>query len=175
MLECHGLLLGPWQPVPEPAGHAASAGAAPGDRSRAVLDLATGERLGFARWKRGLSWPLLRWLARQVVKVYETEDASLLCTVTRCRGPFWRWEVHDADERRVAVLYRWLLLDGAGYRLAFIERAAVGGAGRFLSLQRQELGAFRVGPQGTSLTFAPLLERDPFARMALLGAVLAEG
>jgi hypothetical protein len=130
--------------------------------------------LGFVRWKRGPTWPVLRWLAPQVLKVYETEDASLLCTVTRCRGPFGRWEVHDADERRVAVIYRRLLLDGAGYRLASIERPAAGGGGRFLAPPAQELGAFRVGSQGTTLTFAAAVDRDPFARMALLGAVLAE-
>jgi hypothetical protein len=162
MLEQRGLILGPWQPA-----------ATGGDRTRAVLDLASGRRLGFVRRKAGLSWPVLRWLGRQVQEVYETEDASLLCVVARLRGLPWCWEVRDAEDRRVAVVYRRLLLDGAGRRLAQVTWPAGPAAGTFHSLQGGELATFQPAAAGTSLTFGGSLEQAPFTKMALLGAVLS--
>jgi hypothetical protein len=172
MLEQQGLLLGPWQPVPAGRADPRAARTSPGDWTRTVLDLATAERLGFARWRGGTSWQVLRWLASQVIKIYETEDASHLCTLRRAWGPLAAWQVHDAEERRVAVIYRRLILDGAGHRLARVERPPGGELGRFLGPQGQDMGGFRLGAEGTSLTFAPLLDNSPFARMALLGAAL---
>src|SRR5690349_14665636 len=104
MLERQGLVLGPWGP----AGGAGGAGP-----RRPVLDAATGERLGFfSRAEPGPRW--LRWLLPVVLEAYETEDASLLCSV---RGPALGrrgWEVCDSEGRRVGVLVRTVLLDADG-------------------------------------------------------------
>jgi hypothetical protein len=169
MLEQDGLWLGSWRLVP--AGKWGRAGRPAW--TRAVLDLATRRQLGFVLRKAGLAWPFLRWLTGYTLQVYETEDASLLCTLTRCWSPAWCWDVHDAEARRVAVVYRGLVLDGAGYRLARI--VAGNDEGRFLSPQGVELGTFHLAGGEASLTFAPVLEREPFARMALLGTTLALG
>jgi hypothetical protein len=163
MLEQSGLLLGGWQPSWPEAG-------AP--RTQPVLDLATARPLGFVRSKAGLRWPVLRWLSRPALEVYETEDASHLCTVARHPGLPWCWEVRDAENRRVAVVSRRRVQDGAGRPLARVEWPAGPDPGRFLTPQRAELGTFHLTPRGTALTFAHCLEQAPFAKMALLGAVL---
>jgi hypothetical protein len=164
MLERQGLVLGPWGP----AGVAGEAGP-----RRPVLDAATGEPLGFlSRTDPGPRW--LRWLLPVVLEAYETEDASLLCTL---RGPTWGrrgWEVCDSEGRRVGVLVRAVLLDTDGRRQAVLQRTAAGG-GRFLSPGGLELAAFAPGERGTVLAFTPAVEGQPFARMALLGATLAAG
>jgi hypothetical protein len=165
MLEQRGLLLGPWRQAE------AGPGAARG-RTRPVTDLDGGRPLGFVRLLPGLDWPLLRWLSRPSFEVYETEDASLLCTAARLRGLPWCWEVRDAEERRVAVVYRRLVLDGAGRRLAAVAWLAGAGPARFLGPRGAELGSCRAGPGWTALTFAACLAQAPFTRMALLGATL---
>jgi hypothetical protein len=173
MLEQDGLWLGPWQLTPAGKASAAVGRAGRPAWTRPVLDLASRRQLGFVLRRAGLALPLLRWLTGYTLAVFETEDASLLCTLTRCWSPAWCWDVQDADGRRVAVVYRRLLLDGAGYRLARIVPADP--AGNFLSPQGIELGTFRLAGGEAYLTFAPVLEREPFARMALLGATLALG
>jgi hypothetical protein len=164
MLEQHGLVLGPWD---------APAGPPPAGLRRTVFDAASGEPLGFiVRPDSGSRW--LRWLRPVLLEVYETEDASLVCTF---RGPSWArrgWEVCDSDGRRVGMLLRTSLFDGEGYRQAIVQRTA-GGGGRFVAPDGLELAAFAPGAQGTMLTFTPAVEGRPFARMALLGATLAAG
>jgi hypothetical protein len=160
MLEQRALLFGPWQP------------AEAGVWTQPVLDRVSRQRLGFVRHRTGIRWPLLRWLGRETLEVFETEDASLLCSVHRPRGLSWCWEVRDADERRVGQVYRRLVLDGVGRRLALVVWPSSGSSGRFLTPQDAEIGTFARLDEGTCLTFAPALDNSPFARMALLGAVL---
>jgi hypothetical protein len=140
---------------------------------RPVADAATRRRLGFVTRQSGGGGPLLGWLAGGALLVYETEDASLLCSVHRTWSFARRWEVCEADGRRVALVYRALLVDALGYPLAEVEPPAGAHAGRFVGRRCQELGNFRPDGLGTSLAFAAELDNDPFARMALLGAVLA--
>jgi hypothetical protein len=172
MLEQQGLLLGPWRQAAA-TDKMNRPPAAPGERLRDVFDLATKQHLGFTRARTGAAWPGFRWLARRMLEVFETEDASLLCTATRSWGLAWGWEVCDADERRVATVYRRLILRNTGRALAMAQRPKGPAPGRFLNPQGTELGTFTITPEGLSLTFAPVLEGDPFARMALLGAVLS--
>jgi hypothetical protein len=160
MLEQRGLLLGPWQPAPPAA-------------IRPVTDLATGAPLGFARRRTGRGWHWLRWLWQRPVEVFETDDASLLCALHRGWSLAWCWEVSDAEGRRVAVVYRRFLLDNLGAPVARAVAADAQHPGRFLARDGRELGTFRGVAGGTALTFADALDNDPFARMALLGAVLA--
>jgi hypothetical protein len=161
MLERQGLVVGPWATSDARAGR---------PRRRAVLDAATGEALGFvAQATPGSRW--LRWLWPAVLEVYETEDASLLCVLRR---PSWArrvWEVQDSEGRRVATLLQAAVLDAEGRRQATLQRSA--GGGKFLNPSGLELAAFFPSERGTVLSFAPALEGNPFARMALLGATLA--
>ncbi len=164
MLERQRLLLCPWA---EPTAAPAAPRAGP---RRQVLDAATGEPLGFVARRRPASW--LRWLAAPVLEVYETEDASLLCTL---RGPFWKdrpWEVHDADERHVGSFDRSAVRDAYGVRLAALHRQEGGPGTAFVTPAGLELAAFAPGERGVLLAFAPAVDGNPFARMALLGAAL---
>jgi hypothetical protein len=162
MLERQGLVVGPWAAVPDLREGR--------PRRRAVLDAATGEPLGFvARAAPGTLW--LRWLRPAVLEVYETEDASLVCTL---RGPSLgrrTWEVRDSEGRRVATLFQAVVRDAEGRRQATLQRSARGGT--FYNQAGLALAAFTPCERGTVLTFAAALEGNPFARMALLGATLA--
>jgi hypothetical protein len=168
MLELAGLLLGRWRLATRAKGLPAAAG-----RTRDVLDLASGQRLGFVQSAPSTGWLDLRWLARRTLEVYETEDVSLLCSVVRPWGLAWTWHVLDAEERRVATVYRRLIRRGSGRPLALAEPQEPPAPGRFLDVQGRELATFALTPEGTALIFDPRMEDDPFARMALLGAVLS--
>lgn len=165
MLERQGLVLGPW--------NAAAAAADGGTPRRPVVDAATGEALGFvAQAAAGSGW--LRWLRPARFEVYETEDASLLCTL---RGPALgrrAWEVRDSEDCPVATFFRGIVLDPDGRNQARLERSADGG-GIFFNASGLELATFAPSQGGILLTFAPALEGNPFARMALLAATLVVG
>jgi hypothetical protein len=165
MLEQRTLLLGPWQLTDSGPGLGAA-------WTQPVFAVPGGQRLGFIHHQLGIRWPLLRWLSRETLEVFETEDASLLCRVLRPCGLPWRWEVRDADERRVGLVSRRLVLDGIGRRLAVVCWSSGSASGRFFTPQGGQIGAFTRQADGTCLTFDPSLDNSPFARMALLGAVL---
>ncbi|MCC6418397.1 MAG: hypothetical protein IT429_09165 [Gemmataceae bacterium] len=160
MLERQGLLLCGW-------GQEEVGGAA-----RVVRDDASGERVGFVRRAApGPRW--LRWLLPSVLEVYETEDASHLCTI---HGPGWRrrlWRVLDADGRYVGAIDGGVLRDADGRRLALVYRSAGGGA-RYIGPDGAELAAFTPATRGILLTFTPAIEGDPFARMTILAAALVQ-
>jgi hypothetical protein len=114
-----------------------------------------------------------------VLEVYETEDASLLCTAQRLWGLRPAWRVCDADEHPVGSLWcsggrptRWLLADRWGQCLARIEPSPNGTLGQFIAPAGDLLGTLECSPQGDLLTFAPVLDANPFARMIVLAAGL---
>jgi hypothetical protein len=159
MLESVQLLLGPWTGKDR-------------IRQRAIHAPETGRLLG--RVQAVLpSW--LWWLGRQVQEVLETEDDCLLMTLRRPWGLARTWEVFDAEERRVGMVFRNLLLDGDGRHVAQIRPKNNYHSGRFCDPHGTELGTFASQESGTLLTFSPALEGKPFTRMILLGAVLSLG
>src|SRR3954466_11038869 len=103
MLERKALLLLPWTLAAAPR--------------RPVLDGPGGPALGFVcRTRPGPRW--LRWLASPRLEVYETEDASLLCTVAAPawgRGPH---TVRDAEGRCVGSVANGFVFDPFGRRVA---------------------------------------------------------
>jgi hypothetical protein len=105
--------------------------------------------------------------------VYETEDASLLCTV---HGRRWRrlWRVQDSEGRHVGVIDGAVLLDAEGRRLG-LRRAAAGNSGNVVSPGGLELASFAPGERGLLVSFTAAVEGDPFARMILLAAALTLG
>jgi hypothetical protein len=162
MLEALSLLIYPWQVD-------AGGGAVP---VRVVAEGSTRARLGEVRWlgRKERSW--FEWLRGQRLEVVETDDDALLMTLVRPWGLAPRWDVYDAEERRVGMIAYPALFDS--------ER------GRRGTFMRQEGQARIVGPaddllaecgpaadRATFLRFAPRLERNPFLRMLLLGGVLA--
>jgi hypothetical protein len=198
MLESPGLLIRPWTTSVGPESPSRQRVAVQTKR-RTILNAATGSAMGFACWRAETK--LLWWLTRAVVEVYETEDASLLCTAHGRWGRPWRWEVRDADDHAVGSFrggelklppdlvqlgklrplpgrgqaqYRGaLVLDRFGQFLAWIEGVPIDRAvRRLLAPAGQELGTVAVTPEGVVLRFAVTLEGDPFARMVLLAAVV---
>jgi hypothetical protein len=158
MLEQPELLLGPWLRQGR-------------IRRRAIRAPATGQLLGSVRAPLA-SW--LSWLGRQSQEVLETEDDSLLMTLWRPWGLARTWEVLDAEGRRVGILYRNVLLDGSGRRVAVAQHHS-DQRGRFCDMHGGEIGTFALQDSGVLLTFSPRLEGNPFTRMILLGAILSWG
>jgi hypothetical protein len=118
---------------------------------------------------QGPRW--LRWLTSPRLEVYETEDASLLCTVS---GSGWGRRVRtvrDSEGRLIGNVRQTLLFDAHG-RLQAQGRSATAGGMQFFSPAGLELGAFAPCENGTLLTLTAAIEGDPFARMLLLGATL---
>ncbi|HYT91053.1 MAG TPA: hypothetical protein VEL76_20240 [Gemmataceae bacterium] len=166
MLERPALVLCPWAAPTLPPGR--EAGAPTGPR-RTVLDPG-GPALGFvARVPSGPRW--LRWLTSPHLEVYETEDASLLCTVSGAAWGRRGRDVRDSEGRLVGTVRQLLLFDASG-RLLAQGRPATDGATRFVSPAGLDLGVFAPCENGTLLTLMPVIDGDPFARMLLLGATL---
>jgi hypothetical protein len=169
MLEEPELLVCPWAAELSAPGAPAAPAVV---RKRLIRTPAGGHVLGFARSLSSSSW--WSWLTRQRVQVFETDDASLLMTLYGPRGLRRTWEVRDAEERRVGHLYRHVLWEGTGSRLAVMQRSAGEGAGRFVSPSGTELAAFSLRQEaGILLDFSAALVGKPFARMMLLAAVLS--
>jgi hypothetical protein len=194
MLECDGLMFRPWVPTGAPNPHPQGGRGIRG-QERTILDPATGTVLGFARWRRGTGAGLLRWFSRPVLQVYETEDASLLCTAHVCWGWPRRWQVRDAEGNPVGTFRRGQFrvptqLDslperGAGRRLAgtlvqdrfgqplgCIEATPRGVFGSLLTPDGRELGTVTRTALGTEVQFDASLQDRPFTKMVLLAALL---
>lgn len=163
MLEQTVLLLQPWQPAPDNVAAA---------RVRPVRD-GQGDLVGFVRQEPVQAPRWLRWLARAVVVAHELPDLSLVFLLRRSWGWPGSWEVLDAEERLVGTVRGHALLDGLGHLLAVIEQPNGEGRGRILAVQGRELGDYRREGEGTRLTFAAEMEGNPFAKMMVLGAVVA--
>jgi hypothetical protein len=161
MLEHPALLLRPWT------------AADPGGRVRSVV-APGGDAVGFVRQAPARSPRWLRWLERRSLEVYELPDSSLVFALRRGWGWPAGWHLADAEERLVGTLRGRALMDGLGHHLAVVEAPDAQGRGRFLTMQGRELGELTVEREGTRVSFAPALEGNPFARMMLLGAVLAQ-
>jgi hypothetical protein len=158
MLEQPELLLAPWQRVDKA-------------RRRTILAPGSGRVLGSVRAPLP-NW--LSWLGRQFQEVLESEDDSLVMTLWRPWGLARTWDVLDAEEHRVGILFRNVLLDGHGRRVAIAQHQS-DQTGRFRDPNGAELSTFSRQEAGLLLTFNPALEGNPFTRMILLGAVLSWG
>jgi hypothetical protein len=114
---------------------------------------------------------MFRWLVRRTWQVLETEDESLLLTVSAPWGLIRPWQVHDAEERLVCSILAGAIYDTAGRCRAH----ARGGPGTIQLLDRAktELAAAAFTDRGLELRFAPQVEADPYAKMAILGAALS--
>src|SRR5262245_43135759 len=154
MLEHSQLLLRSWQNCAvDPTGRGQ-----PGRFCRRdIVEPDTDKLLGFIRRRR----TRFSWLMRPAWKVYEMPDASLLITL-KVPWLLWRfWEVYEADHRRVGLIYRRHVLDGAGQRLAMIQETRGQDHGRFVGPGDRELGAFaRQADASFLLGFDP--SADPF-------------
>jgi hypothetical protein len=171
MLERPALLLRPWMVAPrQPSDRDRHRSA--GAWTRSILDAATGESLGLARWQSGDRWIWLPWLAQPQLAVYEGEDESLVFTLHRPRLLSPEWQVQDADEHRVGTVRGTVLRDQLDRLFAVIAPSADRSVHRFLAADGAELGSLNRSPEGLRVAFAEELADNPFAKMVLLAAAL---
>jgi hypothetical protein len=136
-----------------------------------IADADTLQPLGLARWRPWTGPPWLAWLARPFLDVFESEDEPLVFSIRRVWALSSKWEVRDAEGRRVALLQRGFLVDAFGQVAATNQKRAAGGPTRFRS-SAQELAHATWAADGVRLEFVPELEGYPLVKMALLAAVL---
>jgi hypothetical protein len=162
MLEHSSIWLSPW---------ASSAGQRP-VTTRTILDPATRSFLGLARCSHQSATVWFGYMARPTVEVFETEDESLLFTITRTWGLGTGWVVCDADGHRIGTLRSNLVRDQRGRQLATLEPSAPGTPRRWLAPDGQELGTIAVAGEGLLATFSMAIADNPFVKMLLLATLL---
>jgi hypothetical protein len=169
-----------------------------GVESYAIFDPRTQQRVGIARKEPGFLARLLGWPVRSPVlparlKVYETEDESLVFKVRRVAG-LWgqRSEIYDADDHFIGYgetgvfsgRSNFRLYDRRGLPFANAEGEFRTRNYRLVGREGRELGVVaRSGASGGSelaaasgsclVSLHEELAEQPLAKMLLLGAVLA--
>ena len=139
---------------------------------RPITDLAH-RRLGFVRYQKlaPISW--LFWLRKTRLDVFETEDASLLMSLTRSWTMLPIWELHDAEDRHVGSVYPRSLVADGGQALGYLDLETEG-QGRILDHAGRMLLTFaKKNGDICELAFAAQLDANPFLRMLMLGYILS--
>ncbi len=132
---------------------------------RAIVDAATRQPLGAARWRAptGPSW--LRWCKRPTLEVVEAPDDSLLLHVRQRWLDGRTWEVRDADDRVLGLVSRREAFDGRGRRVVALDQ------GFFRGEDGQVLATWNAVDDGRVTAFAAGAE-NPFVKMLLLAVLL---
>jgi hypothetical protein len=158
MLERTTLLLLPWTDR--------------SDRPRRIIDPQTGEELGSVRWRNPAASLWTRLLTPPLLEVRESGDEPLLCTLRR----YWNWgpvwQVREADGHRVALISRREIRNRADRRLAVLHEFPQRDELEMQGQDGRPLAVLRHGEEGDVLSFAAVVEGNPFVKMALLGAAL---
>jgi hypothetical protein len=197
MLESEELLFQPWVASETPQG--ARAASTKRSRRRNILDMVTLQRLGFAVWQEGRRW-WTRWLSSPRVEIYETEDASLVCSAQARWGWVRHWEVLDSEHLLVGMFrsdpqlaqipqilvgrirdarrgwrqryHGTLIEDRYGQLLAWIEEPRAHEPARLLLPDGSEIGTVRSAGPNQHVHFDPVETGNPFVRMVVLAALL---
>ncbi len=108
---------------------------------------------------------------RGVLEVHELEDEPLLCLVRRCWTLLPWHEVCDAECHRIGRMLGPVLQDRDERRCAV---RCPDGPGQSVFQTPEGLLLARVDQEqeGARLTFETVIEKEPFVKMLLLGAVL---
>ncbi len=166
MLESDALIL-----ILEPWDHPQSR-----NRKRRIRN-AAGMYLGFADWRPAWTLPIIGRWSWPIVRVFETEDASLVCTVFQRSTQ--RWEVFDAENRLVGAC-QYHLAEGTRIDDAFGRPVAwlIGKPGtshrRIGGPDGGEIGSVHQMNEQSRLEFDPDSEVSPFVKMVLVAAVIVE-
>jgi hypothetical protein len=168
MLERTTLLLLPWNEGSPPAGKTSQRS----DHPRRVIDPENGAEVGTVRWRHPDASFWTRWLKPPLLEVREAVDEPLLCTLRRywSWGPVW--QVREADGHRVAMISRREIRNRADRRLAVFHEFPDRDEWEMQGQDGRPLAVVRRSDEGDVLSFAPLVEGNPFVKMALLGAAL---
>jgi hypothetical protein len=140
--------------------------------ARAVVDAATGARLGSVRPAPANGRPWWRRLAGPAVEVREHEDEPLLFTVRRAWALAPRFEVLDADGCWIGTLQGPYLEDRYGRRLAAVWPGQSPGVWVVRGSEGRELAVLLGRGGGVEVRFTEAVEAEPFAKMMLLAAAL---
>jgi hypothetical protein len=155
----------------------------------AIFDPGTKQQVGVARAAPGLPARFLRWFVPRTLLptklvVYETEDESLVFTVSRVVN-LWRQriEIYDADDHFMGYGENSIFSGRSGFRFydrrglpfANVEGEIQGRRFRFVSRDGRELGVVEPGVDAGSclVSLHEELAEQPLAKMLLLGAALA--
>jgi hypothetical protein len=134
-----------------------------------IQDGASRRLLGFARWRSPHGSAVWRWFTGPVLEVFEAGDEPLVFTIRKLWGFTPRWEVSDADGRRVALVYPGSIFGASGQCTAIEQQQAQ-------TIQFRDLaGETSVAAwtdEGVLLTFAPDTRENPLIKMAFLAAIL---
>jgi hypothetical protein len=138
---------------------------------RWVLAADTRGPLGYVAVTPSRGWP---WAARGGIAAYESPDGSLLFTARPSGWLRRRTVVSDPDGYRVASI-RGPHVVGRSNRIVALRRDAAGArAGVFVGPLGIEVGHWRPDGTGTIIAFTDVLRDEPFVKMGLLAAVLAD-
>jgi hypothetical protein len=172
MLESPVLILGPWLVQNS-------------NCQRRTISDQQGQFLGFAerQWKHLIPW--LGWLSQSEVRLFETEDAALLCTAYPRRRR--SWEVCDSEDRPIAFCHDRVrgrkgpfdhrytgmrVEDSQGRVFAWIADSASGGEQTILDPGSAVLGVIQLSDRSAKVEFEAKLSENPFVKMALLVAAV---
>ncbi len=137
----------------------------------AVLEPSSRTLVGLARPGAKTGSFRKRWFSRALLAVYESEDEPLLCTLRHRWSLPSSWELRDADGHTVGKIARRSIQGPMGRNLTVMSSTNAPGT-EFLDLQRRRMATLVQQRDGRLLSFAVECERDPFARMLVLGAAL---
>lgn len=162
MLENQKLWIGPW----------ALRNDSTASPARVIVDPGNEGFLGLARQRLQTASIWFGCLSRPQIEVCESEDESLIFTVSRTWGFGSGWLVCDADGQKIGTLRGCIVHDRSGHQLAVLEQSQETAQGRWVAADGEELGSFAADQQGILATFAPRVETDPFTKMLLLATLL---
>lgn len=173
MLELSSLLLQSWTPLPSaPRGGALPPSAEP-VLGRLIVNPADGATVGSVRQRPIVSsWKF--WRPQSGFDVFEMDDHPLLFSVQRIWSLGRFCDVRDAEGHLVGRFDRGRVQDAYGWGWAAVERDR---SQRMLGFRDRahELAALTAAAGGDILVFRAALGANPFSRMLVLAAALAEG
>ncbi len=137
---------------------------------RVIAGAADGQPVGFAVCVSRPGW----WdrTFGPVLCVHEQEDRPLLFTASPCWWRWSQWEVLDAEGERVGYVRKRSIRDRDGVLYAY--PSSDGDTIVYRCVNGETLAATRLTREGVELSFAKVVESDPFAKMLLLAAALFE-
>jgi hypothetical protein len=139
------------------------------------------EMIRTVRWEFGgreVGWivahPLRWWPWKLIATMSAFEGPDRSAVFAGRRAGWWPgdWDVHEADGRLVGLVRGAHVLYAAGEILGQVIREQEGAAGRIVSPGGSRLVEWKPLDAGTRIEFDADLDEQPFAKMAVIIAVL---
>jgi hypothetical protein len=139
------------------------------------------ESIRTVRWEpsgRDIGWIVahpLRWWPWKIIatlSAFEGPDRSAIFAGRRAGWWPGDWDVHEADGRLVGLVRGAHVLHAGGEVLGRVIRERDGATGRIVSPGGSRLVDWKLVDSGVQIEFAADLDEQPFAKMAVIIAVL---